>query len=384
MLYTTIFYNLIVILSAAFLYISEHEKTKIGRNISTFVAFLITVIPSAIRFEIGSDYVSYKDYFERLSYGTEIDIEPGFLLIYKTIIALGLSYEWFFAVVAILIYVFVFLSYPKKNRFLAHLIFMLLFYLASMNIIRQILAITIVIYALSNYLNNKHLIRYLLTLFFAASFHTVALIFLFIPFFNNRLSLSSLKSFSWVTLLLWLAIFLGGATLITTIELFITQLSFFDYAEYLGSERYGVNTSNLNYINIFIRALFYLTPVLFIKRIIKISPQYHLYLFIYILYIISWALSLNIIIFYRVQGAFAFSLIWIFLIIYTYKPIKFSKAYTVLFILFLLFDFNKTILTSHTSYLVTCNSGRYAPYVTIFNKEDSKRGALIKEVLCYE
>jgi len=384
MLYTIIFYNLIILLSSTLLYVSEHEKTKIGRNICIFLAFLITVIPSAIRFEIGSDYVPYKEYFERLTYGTEVDIEPGFLLIYKTIVALGLGYEWFFAIVALLIHTFAFLSYPKKNRFLSHLIFMLLFYLASMNIMRQMLAVTIVMYALSRYLNNKQLLKYVLTVLLASSFHTVSLLFLFIPFFNNKLTLNGLKNFSWVTLLLWLAIFLGGATLIAIMELLINQLDFFDYAGYLESERYGVNTSSLNYINIFIRSLFYLTPVLFIKRIIKIRPEYHLYLLIYVLYIISWALSLNIVIFYRIQYAFAFSLIWIFLIIYTNKPIDFSRTYTALFILFLLLDFNKIILTSHTSYLVTCNSGRYAPYVTIFNKEDSQRGAFVNEVLCYE
>lgn len=383
MLYTIIFYNTIILLSSALLYIAEYEKSKIGRTICLWLAFLITTIPSAIRYEIGSDYPAYVRLYEEAIYGGDLSrIEVGFKLLLNTIASLGLSFEWLFAIIAIIIHFFVFLSYPKKNRYLAHLIFMYLFYLDSMVILRQMIGIAIVMYAAQRYTTNKNYFNYSISVIIACLFHTVSIAFLLIPLLINKISEKGIRNFGWLTIVIWLTILLGGSFVITIIDFVLYHSPFEQYLSYLESERYGENNS-INFITTLIRAFLYLTPLLFIKKLLRSNPNYMYFVVVYIFYVISWALSANVIIFYRLQQAFGFSLIWLILLIYSEKSIRFSKEFVMVFILALIFMFNTLVMKSHTSYLVTCNSGRYAPYVTIFNKEDSQRGSYDKEILCY-
>lgn len=384
MLYTVLLYNLILFSSTALLYVSEKEKTAIGRRVCLVLAFLVTVIPNAIRYEIGSDYVNYVAIFEELAAGGTVYIEPGFLFLIYAVQSLGLGYEWLFAFIAIFIHLFAFLAYPKKNKYIAHLFFMLLFYFVSFSGMRQMMAVVIVMYAVKLYMLHKNDLKFYIMVLFASLFHAVGLVFLFIPLVtNNKYSQRLLVHVGRGSILLWTLTFVLGASFISIIGSLLSVLPFLDYSSYLSSDRYSASAEINTGLGVLVQACFYLYPLFFIKKLLKINKQYALIFALLIPYVLFWAFQKHIAIFYRPKQAFEFAIILVVLMVLSNKFIPFRHLYVLSLFLFLLFTFNKKIVAAHTNYMVTCNSGRLAPYVTVFNKKDSQRGSRVGEMSCY-
>lgn len=383
MLYTVLLYNFILFSSTALLYVSEKEKTAIGRRACLVLAFLITVIPNALRYEIGADYVNYVAIFEELAAGGTSSVEPGFLFLNKIIIYFGLGYEWLFIFVAIFIHLFAFLAYPKKNKYIAHLFFMLLFYFQTFNILRQMMAIVVIMYAFKLYMQQRNDIRFYIMVVFASLFHSIALIFLFIPILNNKLTQKFLAGFSWSAILFWALTFLLGASFVSVLFTVLSLVPALDYTSYLESARYSQSSMINSGLGVVLKAFFYFYPLLFTRKLVEANKNNSLILILLIVYTLFWALQTHILIFYRPKQAFEFVIILIVSMILVNKFIPFRRLFVLTLFLFLFFEFNKVIASSHTSYIVTCNSGRLAPYVTIFNKNDSKRGAITGEINCY-
>src|SRR5690554_564590 len=382
-MYTVVFYNLILFFSTALLYVSEKEKTAIGRRLCLVLAFLVTVVPSAIRFEIGADYVSYIAIFEELAAGGTSYVEPGFLLLNKAINFLGLGYEWLFIVVAIFIHTFAFLSYPKKNRYIAHLFFMLLFYFQTFNILRQMMAIVVIMYAFKLYMQQRNDIRFCIMVVFASLFHTVALLFLFVPFINNKITQGYIRHFSWTAIIFWGFIFILGAPFISVFLTVLSSVPALDYSSYLESARYTQSSEVSTGLGVLLKAYLYFYPFFFVRNLLNADRKNALIFILLIAYILFWALQKHLLIFYRAGQAFEFCIIFIALMMASNTFIPFRRLYLFTLFLFLFLLFNKNIFESHTDYKVTCNSGRLAPYVTVFNKEDSKRGTRAAEISCY-
>ena len=229
MINSILLYNFILLSSTIFLYFSEYDKTPIVRKICLILAFLIVVIPSAIRFEIGADYLSYLNLYERIVSGDIPEkLELGFVLITQILSNLGLSSEWLFIVFAILIHAFSFAAYPKQRKYIFHFFFMLLMYFESFNILRQMLAVTITMYALKIYSLDNSYLKFLLKIMLAGLFHKIVLIFLIIPFFINKLSKRIFVNFGWLTIVLWLMSLVGGVLIINSIVLLLSNISLID------------------------------------------------------------------------------------------------------------------------------------------------------------
>lgn len=383
MIFTIIFYNSIVIISTALLYISERERTLLGRKLCLFLAFIVTMLPNAFRYRIGSDYLSYELLYSLLSTGKSFDyMEPGFLLITQAFVKLGLGPEWMFGFIAFFIHLFTFLAYPTKNKYLAHLFFMLIFYLESFNTLRQMMAVALVMYSFRKYLIERSVGRFYLTILIASTLHSVALLFLVIPFMNNKLNEGFLKNWGWSSFLGWLLIFFSGTAIFSFISSLFTLIPILDYSHYLEIDRYSSGQQGYSIAALFIRVGLYFFPFLFIRRLIQYNKNYTSIFILLIFFILFWAMSYNIFIFGRAKSAFEIAIIFIVVIIFSTPSIPYRKSYTIIFALFLFFVFNKTILNSHTDRYITCNPGRLAPYVTIFNKNDSKRSGILSEQSC--
>ncbi len=60
---TLIFYNFIFFSSTFFVWLSEKGHTYFDRIIILSIAFLIIFLPSAIRYDIGVDYLNYLEIY---------------------------------------------------------------------------------------------------------------------------------------------------------------------------------------------------------------------------------------------------------------------------------------------------------------------------------
>lgn len=144
--------------------------------LSKTTAFLLMFIPSAIRYGIGTDYAQYARGFGRISVGYPTRAEPGFVAINKLSGFLNLGAQGVFAITAFLTFLFLFLAVPKKYFYIIIPVFFCMFYAASFNIIRNVLAFTIAYYACCLFLRAKNCMPLVLILL-GSLFHTSVLLF---------------------------------------------------------------------------------------------------------------------------------------------------------------------------------------------------------------
>jgi hypothetical protein len=161
------------------------------------MAILLFALVSGIRWQVGVDHLNYLAFYENLRNGGEFrssGLEIGFDYITKLFADLGLHFTFYFAFWAFLQIFFIY--YAVRNEryllpFLGIVIVMGPEYLSWMNGIRQMLAACMFIYSIQ-FIQNKSVIKYFLTLFLAFLIHKSAillLIFYFIPqknYFYNR------------------------------------------------------------------------------------------------------------------------------------------------------------------------------------------------------
>lgn len=183
-------YIIAFIIAFILLYISE-KMAKKGKKVLIFEILSIGLLAfvAAIRDEtIGTDVLIYvKPVFQlcnQLGFGRINDIwynvEIGYK-IFNCIIALftsKISIYLFFQQVFILGFAYLGIKgIYKKNYSFVYLIYLLIFYNRSLNIVRQAMAISLCIYSLKFLLENKNF-KFILIVLLAFLFHKTALVFL--------------------------------------------------------------------------------------------------------------------------------------------------------------------------------------------------------------
>lgn len=183
---------LIISLFFAYLYMknSKYENKKSRFLIFTILCSLPFFIISAIRYDVGTDYLyRYVPEFYKLTNGIEVwNYEFGFTLLNKIIICLGGNYEWLFIITsAIIIFPFMYIVLKmSKNPVLSIALFFLCgYFFQSLNILREYMAIILVLCSYPYLLDRKY-IKWLFLIFLAFSFHYVSIVALIMPFFVNK------------------------------------------------------------------------------------------------------------------------------------------------------------------------------------------------------
>lgn len=144
----------------------------------------IFVFFSAVRYDVGVDCLSYiqgYNYVLKHFDANRKDSEIGFVILMKILVFFKSPPPIFLGTVALMQMGFIFLALRKEKYLYAYLVFFLVasgYYFSWMNGMRQILAICIIVYAIS--VNNLR--KKVLFCLFAASFHTSALLMLPIVF----------------------------------------------------------------------------------------------------------------------------------------------------------------------------------------------------------
>jgi hypothetical protein len=207
-------------------------------------AILLPVLLASLRYNVGTDYISYVNIYDKLStlslpqYINQ-DIfshEFGFFALIKLSKILTDSYVLMFSVSSLITISFIYLGLKKseiKHVTLGYFLALLIFFPLSLNGVRQAIAASIFFYA-SMFIANRKLVKYLLLVCFASLFHSSVLFLLPLyllayAFKSNKSSLSK-KNLRIVVLILISALLFY---FIDYVMKSIFSISYFvDYAKY--------------------------------------------------------------------------------------------------------------------------------------------------------
>ncbi len=111
---TLIFYNFIFFSSTFFVWLSEKSRTYFDKMILLFIAFLIVFLPSAIRYDIGVDYLNYLEIYNNEWFKDYINKEPSFYFINLVFKNLDVHFQLLIVTFAFIFTIVAFKAYPKK------------------------------------------------------------------------------------------------------------------------------------------------------------------------------------------------------------------------------------------------------------------------------
>jgi hypothetical protein len=368
MIQSFIIYNSILIFSFLFAFLSEHIKEKYLKLFFRFTTFLCLWIPSAIRVGIGTDYYGYVGLLQDMKNGIiDEHIESGFNFINKIIVFLNIDSQWLFVITSFFTLFFLFLSI--KRYFCLSILFynLLLLYLYSYNIVRQGLAVTIIMYAITNMMAG-HKVKYIVLVLFAALFHKISLVFL--PFiFIYKIQY---KTIAWIIFGLLITTFL----LLIKSDIIISLFSVIpvigeSYMRYFMSDFYG-SEMEISTTGLIARLIPGILILLFAPQILNKYPHYGavvMMVLVYICFVLFWT---KYFLFYRLIQFFLLSLV--FMLPPLISSIRKNNLlhslvhYTVCFIIiFVCFISYERYISRESS--KTFGSKNIIPYTSIFNSK---------------
>ena len=236
-----VLFSVIVYFLAFFLCYTVYEKAKqklngkkckrINKTMFLMLAMLPLILLFVLRKNVGTDYLSYVEYFNVLKV-TPISfnvifkyfIEPGWVLLSYLIIILKLPYCFFLLIVSIIYFLFIVLimeKFESKNgRFVFFLLSSIVIFMPFLNLMRQELASIIVLYACLCLTNNNYK-KTTLLIILASLFHKSALIaFLYVILWQVIDKKKNYKVLMWgtYTSIIWGNII--GVTILTILQKF--------------------------------------------------------------------------------------------------------------------------------------------------------------------
>ena len=149
-------------------------------NCMVVLSFLPIFIVAAIRYEVGTDWPIYLDYYHWINEGTKGFSEKLFNLMNKLIGGTVNDFQWLVVLVALLSYFFLFKAIYQQSISvpLSLLVFFIssLFF-ASLNQLRQAIAMPMMLYAYK-YVRDKKPVPYLFCCIMASLIHASSLVYL--------------------------------------------------------------------------------------------------------------------------------------------------------------------------------------------------------------
>lgn len=150
-----------------------------GYGVYTLIAIFCVIVLTGLRFEVGYDYLNYRDFFTSTpSYLLDRGLEYGFISVVSISNFLGLNYLWLFFSFGILIILMAVrgITLYTDNIRIAFLVFLLIpgLFLNSFSIIRQSIAIAFIFNSFY-YLFHREQKKFYMFVILAVLFHYSAL-----------------------------------------------------------------------------------------------------------------------------------------------------------------------------------------------------------------
>jgi len=185
MLSTLIFYLIVMFVCLGLTYWSHQNHTNHG----VYFAYIIILLVSIFRYDIGNDYENYIQMIKYMGYNFNNNInfadevkEPLFTILIYLFKDLSYSYLWVIGIHFLISLIFLYKAFKEND---SHLIGILIFFINGMffiywDQIRQAVSISIFLYALK-YIKEQNFSKYLLFVLLATTAHFSAILLL--PFY---------------------------------------------------------------------------------------------------------------------------------------------------------------------------------------------------------
>lgn len=335
-------FNILLCLTIIIIYFLTHiSKKDPNKNDKAFLLFAFIILFIAVAFRktyIGNDTLEYIKFFKDCSlnrwnlFGTNIRFETGYI-IFNNILGYISTNARFFMIVMSAIFnfsVYKFIKNNSKNFLFSILIYInLLFFYQSMTMMRQFLAISIILLSF-NYVKDKKFFKYLAMTLLASCFHISAIISIIIyPIYYLKINRKRILTLSTITIIVSL--------LLSRIFPIIASLT--NRSTYYNNQIGETKLANI------ILFLIYLTFTLFALLIARKNDKKNNSFYIYILFIstLLYGLSINAAILARIGHYIAiFSIIAIPNMLYL--SIKKKRLLYELIIILFLISYSSTIM----------------------------------------
>ena len=195
------------------------KQSKYPNRLWLFLSFLVLVLISSFRYETGTDFTTYQSLYYELNeintferFLAQIPVtEPAFILLNLLAEAVFNNSQMIFALSAFIILAFFYMSmsqyFEKNSIMLAVMVFIGFFFAQSLNIMRQIIATSIVFFATQQLLQKKYGLA-VLWLAVATAFHVTALVVL--PFWLLYGDPPWKKKARWIVFILFFLVVVGA------------------------------------------------------------------------------------------------------------------------------------------------------------------------------
>lgn len=359
-----IFYNSILLFSTFFVFLADKGKGLFEKRLFLLFAFSMVFLPSALRYDVGTDYMAYVNIYEGLSGSSEI--EPGFYFVNWILKSLNADPQWVFAFFSLLFTVMVFKTYNHGVAWLLHFVIISSLWFLSLNVVRQAVAISFCMLAIIH-LMNRRVLGFLLLAMLGSFFHKSAIFVVA----TGLLSLLPLRFnikcyfvpaffvFILFFVLLWPHVFLN------IVEWILMVFSMREYAAYFSSERFFAEREFGTGIGVLANVLFASYFILNSKLILRYNRQYWIVIILSFLFSVSTLLAGSIIIFDRAAKVFAMAPVLACCILYVlpYNRII-NRAVVFVFCCFLLSAFFKASFGLSTGFA----DPKINPYQSVFQR----------------
>ena len=266
-------YILMFVFSIAMLFIAKKfEQNKIIKMGAYILAGLSFFVVSAIRYDVGTDYFyTYAPRYISLGQGLEISkIEFGYALIEKVCLLITKDYAILFAVTSAIIIGLTFYTIYRESPYpiLSVTIYFLMgFFFHSMNIMREYLAISILLFSYK-FLVDKQYLKFIICGIIAFFLHSSSLIFI-VAFLLCDREVFDLKRTIIVSIVL---LIFGKYIWHYVVELIVNHTRF---AVYIGSK---FDKSKLRLFDIIINSILYLIMYYLYKNCKNVGRKENFYL----------------------------------------------------------------------------------------------------------
>lgn len=377
MFLSNIFYSGILFVSTLLVYLSQRVATALQRNILFGLAFMVVFLPAAIRYGIGIDYFSYEVIFHQINSGEPFNKEIGYYLLNYVVGFFGMGFEGFVVVTSFISYYFIFKAYPRSNAWIIHFLFVCYLYLYTYSNIRSAIIYGLMFISVVYYVETKKLLPFLFSVMVAVCFHKTAVVYMLIPLLFSRVIVGVFNRRYVAEFFLVVLVLLFFQPGILHAVFFNNPLSkmfgFFD--KYSNSAIWGVAPELGTGVGVFLKVLPLILFILFRRFFIAKDPKARYLVVLCLVLFACVDLSLAVMIAHRFEKYFAFVYFLVFYYFLTYMKGYVGFSFIAFNLVFYLFIFNKTIYDSE---LRVRGDGRdtstlVAPYITIFNKQESSR-----------
>tara|TARA_R100001369_G_scaffold69766_2_gene97397 strand:+ start:3287 stop:4396 length:1110 start_codon:yes stop_codon:yes gene_type:complete len=282
-LFTYIVYFSTLLLSVVLIKMGYNKQTLKrnykGHILFIFLAFLVLVIVSGLRYNVGADYPGYSYLYKEQPYYDDaigMEIEYGFIFIVDTLNNIGLEVWAFFTLTAFITYFFLFYSFKnyKSQLYLGVFLFITYgFYFFSFNGVRQALAMSALAVAVA-FIQERKLVPFVGIILIGGLMHKSLFLFLPLYFVLEKIRLSKYIWYGAFILSLGLH-FLPMASILNISSIFSVMAdSQIDYSNFLEDTNSDLNVTGSLTLGYLARVGVGFIVLVYYEKLTKLNPNY--------------------------------------------------------------------------------------------------------------